>query len=119
MPVNCWGPVVGAKAVSYRTALILGCIGQAIGLAAFGPEGFRPYGPFLDRRQQLPSHPMQTMYALMWSLVVPLAWEFLALQHKIVLPMYLCSGEVLCDVQQQDLCNQSDHETGICEVKTF
>ena len=28
MPANCWGPVVGAKAISYKSAVILGVLGH-------------------------------------------------------------------------------------------
>ena len=59
MPVNCWGPSVGAKAVSYRTAVILGLIGQAIGMVAFGPDEDSPYGGLLDHRDQLTLYPPQ------------------------------------------------------------
>lgn len=95
MPVNCWGPSVGGRAVSYKTAIILGLVGQAVGILAFGPESFRPYGDLLDHRQQLPSHPAETMYALMWSLIVPLVWQIAAVQQKMILPMYLGPGKCL------------------------
>ena len=61
MPVNCWGPSVGAGAITYKNAVILGLIGQTIGVVAFGPESYSAYGELLDHRDQLPSHPLQVI----------------------------------------------------------
>ena len=93
MPANCWGPSVGARAISYKHAVILGLIGQAFGLLVFGPEVHSAYGSFLDHREQLYIHPLQTMYALTWSLIIPLIWQLVATWQKIVMPMYLATGK--------------------------
>ena len=92
MPVNCWGPCVGAKAVSYKTAVILGIIGQTIGMIAFGPETYSAYGQFLDARTQISLHPLLTMYAMMWVIIVPVIWHILAIWQKMLLSVYLGTG---------------------------
>ena len=96
MPANCWGPCVGARVISYKNAVILGLIGQAFGLVVFGPEVHSAYGSFLDHREQLYTHPLQTMYALTWSLIIPLIWQLVATWQRIVMPMYLATGMAHC-----------------------
>ena len=96
MPVNCWGPSVGAKAISYKTAVILGLLGQAIGMLLFGPESYSAFNDYLNQRQLLSSHPLQTMYSLMWSILVPLAWQILAIWRRVLLPTYFATGNHLC-----------------------
>lgn len=93
MPVNCWGPSVGAKAVSYRKAVLLGLVGQTVGMIAFGPNTYSAYGQFLISTDQLQKYPMLTMYAMMWMIAVPLLWHIMAIWQKIILPVYLGTGE--------------------------
>ena len=100
MTVNCWGPSIGAKAVTYKTAVILGIIGQSLGMLAFGPETYSAYGVFLDERNALPEYPLLTMYALMWVIVVPVVWHALAMQQRILLPVYLGTGMYSMHAQQ-------------------
>ena len=92
MPVNCWGPSIGANAISYKNAVFLGLLGQAIGMLFFGPKTYSAFGDYLDHRQLLTSHPLQTMYALMWSILVPLAWQILATWRRILLPSDFATG---------------------------
>ena len=38
------------------------------------------------------------MYSLMWSMVVPLLLQSVAIWQKVLLPMYLCTGKVLLKI---------------------
>ena len=90
----CWGPVVGSKTVTYRTAVVLGGLSLATGVLAFGPRTYTPYGGFLQTVQDLNAHPELTLYAIMWTIITPVAWQLLAIQYQIVVPAYLGTGKV-------------------------
>lgn len=92
MPVSCWGPVLGSKVVTYKTATILGLLGQAVGTLAFGTGKYNPFDQFLSNGERLAPYRNQTMYALMWVVVVPLLWDIAAIRQKIVAPLYLGTG---------------------------
>ena len=92
MPAQCWGPVLGAKVVQYKTALFLGVIGQAIGMIAFGPENYSVFSGLLTDWTSLQPYPRLTLYALMWILVTPIIWHFLSIWHKMLLPGYLATS---------------------------
>ena len=47
MPAQCWGPLVGAKVLTYRTAVIVGIVFQAVGMLAFGSETYTVYSDVL------------------------------------------------------------------------
>ena len=100
MPVNCWGPTVGAKAVSYKTAVLLGLFGQTLGMICFGDNTYNAYGQFLTDKQPLQAHPLLTMYALMWVTVVPILWHLAGIWQKIILPVYLGNGKL----RQREMC---------------
>ncbi|KAL3131924.1 hypothetical protein ABBQ38_007627 [Trebouxia sp. C0009 RCD-2024] len=40
MPAQCWGPLIGAKVIQYRTAVVIGVVFQAVGMLAFGSETY-------------------------------------------------------------------------------
>ena len=109
MTVNCWGPSVGAKAVRYKTAVILGVIGQSFGTLFFGPEMYSAYGQFLAQRNELPEHPLPAMYALMWIIIVPITWHILAIRQKILLPLYLGNGMYSMHAQHPQHLNVNSH----------
>lgn len=91
----CWGPVLGAKAFKYRSAVLLGCIGQLVGVLAFGPRNYTVYGGFLSSVLKLDAHPGLTLYATMWTLITPVVWQFLAIRWRILVPIYLGFGKIL------------------------
>ena len=95
MPAQCWGAVLGAKVVQYRTALVLGVIGQAIGMTAFGPENYTVFSGLLNDWMSLQPYPRLTLYTLMWITVTPIAWHFLSIWRKILLPGYLATSMLL------------------------
>ena len=66
--------------------------GQTIGMIAFGPETYSAYGQFLDARTQISLHPLLTMYAMMWVIIVPVIWHILAIWQKMLLSVYLGTG---------------------------
>ncbi len=90
--VNCWGTVLGAKVLSYRTALILGVICQSAGALAFGAEKYPVFGDLLQQWTKLEPYPRLTAYALMWIVAVPLVWQVLAVWQAVPVPAYLGTG---------------------------
>ena len=90
--VNCWGPVLGAKVVSYRTALILGVICQSAGALAFGSEKYTVFGDLLQQWTKLEPYPRLTAYSLMWIVAVPVVWQVLAVWQAVPVPAYLGTG---------------------------
>ena len=90
--VNCWGPVLGAKVVSYRTALILGVICQSAGALAFGAEKYTVFGDLLQQWTKLEPYPRLTAYSLMWIVAVPVVWQVLAVWQAVPVPAYLGTG---------------------------
>lgn len=95
LTANCWGPVLGARAVNYRTAVILGIVCQTAGVLAFGPHTYTIYGGFLDSVTELKAHPELTLYAIMWTTITPVIWQALAIWWQILVPAYLGTGELL------------------------
>ena len=91
---NCWGPVLGARAVKYRTAVILGVLCQVAGALAFGPRTCTIYGGFLDDLMSVKAHPGLTLYAIMWTVITPVVWQFLAIWQQILVPAYLATGRL-------------------------
>ena len=92
---NCWGPALGAKAVSMRTALILGVICQCLGNILFGPEEYTVYGGFIDSWHKLAPYPGLTLYSLMWIVFTPVIWQALAIWQKTLVPAYLGAGTLV------------------------
>lgn len=90
----CWGPVLGAKAVKYRSAVLLGCICQHAGVLAFGPRTYPVYGGFLSSVFRLQAQPGLTLYSIMWTLITPVVWQFLAIRWRVLVPVYLGSGKI-------------------------
>lgn len=90
--VNCWGPVLGAKVVPYRIALLLGLICHSLGLIVFGPEAYPVFGGYIDQRSNFATYPRLTMYSLMWIVVTPVIWQALAVWQRTIVPPYLGVG---------------------------
>ncbi|DBA79483.1 TPA: Na+/Pi symporter [Trebouxia sp. C0005] len=87
--VNCWGTVLGAKVVSYRTALILGVICQSAGALAFGARKYTVFGDMLQQWTKLEPYPRLTAYSLVWIVAVPVVWQVLAVWQAVPIPAYL------------------------------
>ena len=90
--VNCWGTVLGAKVVSYRTALILGVICQSAGALAFGARKYTVFGDMLQQWTKLEPYPRLTAYSLVWIVAVPVVWQVLAVWQAVPIPAYLGTG---------------------------
>lgn len=90
----CWGPALGAKAVKYRSAVLLGCISQLAGVLAFGPRTYTVYGGFLSSVFTLDAQPRLTLYAIMWTVITPVVWQFLAIRWRVLVPVYLGTGKI-------------------------
>ncbi len=89
---NCWRPILGAKVVTYRTAVILGLICQSAGMLAFSPSTYTVYDGFLAHWDMLEQCPLLTMYALMWMVTTPVIWQALAIWQRMLVPLYLGTG---------------------------
>ena len=97
----CWGPVLGSKAVTYRTAVVLGGLCQVAGVLAFGPRTYTVYGGFLDTVFDLNMHPELTLYAIMWTVITPVVFQLLAIRCQILVPAYLGTGKTRSAVHTQ------------------
>lgn len=87
MPAQCWGPLIGANVISYRTAVIVGVFCQAVGRLAFGPETYYVFGGLLVDSHVLQQYPPRmTLYVLMWIQVTPVIWHALSIWRKMLLP---------------------------------
>ena len=95
MTAICWGPALGAKAVPFKIALVLGVICQSLGVLVFGPEEHSLYGGLLDQSNKLAPYPGVTLYSLMWIVVTPVIWQALAIWQKTLVPAYLGTGTSL------------------------
>ncbi|KAL0031297.1 hypothetical protein WJX79_001595 [Trebouxia sp. C0005] len=89
LTANCWGPALGAKAVPFKIALVLGVICQSLGVLVFGPEEYNLYGGLLDQSKKLAPYPRVTLYSLMWIVLTPVIWQALAIWQKTLVPAYL------------------------------
>ncbi|KAL0049305.1 hypothetical protein WJX82_010880 [Trebouxia sp. C0006] len=89
LTANCWGPALGAKAVPFKVALVLGVICQSLGVLVFGPEEYIVYGGLLDESNKLAPYPREAMYSLMWIVVTPVIWQALSIWQKTLVPAYL------------------------------
>ena len=92
LTANCWGPALGAKAVPFKIALVLGVICQSLGVLVFGPEEYNLYGGLLDQSKKLAPYPRVTLYSLMWIVLTPVIWQALAIWQKTLVPAYLGTG---------------------------
>lgn len=92
MPANCWGPVIGAKVIKYRTAVLLGIACELFGVLVFGPRSAIVYNGILTNWTVLKPSPGLTMYALMWTEITLVTWQFLAIWKQILVPVFLGFG---------------------------
>lgn len=92
MLANCWGAVIGAKVVKYRTAVLLGIACELVGVLVFGPRVAVVYNGILTDWTVLKPRPALTLYALMWAEVTLVTWQFLAIWKQILVPVYLGFG---------------------------
>ena len=92
LTATCWGPALGAKAVPFKVALVLGVICQSLGVLVFGPEEYIVYGGLLDESNKLAPYPREAMYSLMWIVVTPVIWQALSIWQKTLVPAYLGTG---------------------------
>ena len=95
MPAQCWGPLIGAKAIQYRTAVIVGIIFQAAGMLAFGSETYTVFSGLLSDWHVLQLHPRATLYTFMWIQITPVIWHSLAIWQRMLLPGYLATSMLL------------------------
>lgn len=87
MPAQCWGPLIGANVISYRTAVIVGILCQAAGRLAFGPETHTVFSGLLDDWHVLQHYPPRvTLYVLMWIQFSPVVWHALSIWRRKLLP---------------------------------
>ena len=78
-----WGPVVGARVLSYRTALLLEVMCQIVGNVAFGPHYLMPYSGFLKSETEVRDQPELVIYALLCVVAVLAVWHTLAFWQRV------------------------------------
>ena len=101
MLANTWGTVIGSKVVSLRTAILLGVMCQMIGTIFYGPRSTPVFAGILYDWTVLKPYPGLTLYAIGWTIITTVTWQFLAIWKRIMIPVYLGSGELffLCLAQ--------------------
>ncbi len=92
MVANAWGAVIGAKVIKYRTAVVLGIACQIVGVVIFGPRSATIFNGILYDWTVLKPYPGLTLYALAWTEITLVIWQFLAIWKQILIPVYLGSG---------------------------
>ena len=95
-----WGPVVGAKVVSHRTAVILqvGC--QIIGNIVLGPHYLTPYSDVLAQGTRIADTADVLLYALLCVSFALLVWHLLAYWQEVPLPPFTTLGNNLNSQQE-------------------
>ncbi|DBB04957.1 TPA: Na+/Pi symporter [Trebouxia sp. C0006] len=86
---NVWGPVLGAKVVKYRTAVLIAIAGQVVGIVIFGPRTASVYNGILYDWTKLKHYPELTLYAMAWAEVTLVTWQYLAIWKQVLIPVYL------------------------------
>lgn len=94
MPANCWGAIIGAKVVKYRTAVLLGIVCELVGSLVFDPRVAAVYNGVLKDWTVLKPFPGLTLYALMWAQITPTVMQLLAIRKQILVPPFLGFGTV-------------------------
>lgn len=94
MPANCWGAIIGAKVVKYRTAVLLGIVCQLVGVLIFGPCVCVVYNSYLKDWTVLKPFPGLTLYALMWAEITPVVIQLLAIWQQILVPTFISFGNL-------------------------
>ena len=121
MPANCWGPVIGAKVIKYRTAVLLGIACELVGVLVFGPRVAVVYNGILTDWTALKSSPGLTLYALMWAEMTLVTWQFLAIWKQILVPVYLGFGTFpvpflpSCPLLCSATCNYCTENTAVAK----
>lgn len=93
MPAICWGPVIGAKVIPYRTAVVIGIVFQAVGMLAFGSETYTMFSGMLEEWSVLQQYPARlTLYVLMWIQVTPVILHALSIWQRMLLPGYIATS---------------------------
>ncbi len=100
---NVWGPIVGAKVLKYRTAVLLGIVGQVVGIVVFGPRTASVYSGILFDWTKLKPYPELTLYAMAWAEVTLVTWQYLAIWKQVLIPVYLGTG-IVRNCTQIDIC---------------
>lgn len=92
-----WGPVLGARVVSYRTAVLLGVACQIVGNVALGPTHLTPYAGLLKKEVLLTNSPELVLYALLCvAVILPIChivayWQRMPLSPTAALGnIYIC-----------------------------
>lgn len=98
-----WGPVVGAKVLSARTAVILqvGC--QVLGHVALGPHYLTGHTGVLRQGSTFADSPSLVLYALLCVSFVLLVWHLLAYWQQVPLPPYSMLGKDHWKHRQQEV----------------
>ncbi len=98
-----WGPLVGARVLSYRAALLLEITCQVIGNVAFGPHYLVPYSGVIKSETLVRTQPELVIYALLCiAFVLPL-WHLLAYWQRVPISPFAQLG--LYHMQMQHSIN--------------
>lgn len=98
--------MIGSKVVKYRTAVLIGIVGQVVGVVIFGPRTASVYNGILFDWTKLKPYPELTLYAMAWTEVTLVTWQYLAIWKQVLIPVYLGAGMVR-ECTQNDLVSRS------------
>ena len=87
-----WGPVVGAKIVSYRTAVCCEVVCQFVGSIVFGPYSITPYVGVLKSGSLVNAPPELVVYALFCVTTVLPAWHLVSWWQRIPMSPFTSLG---------------------------
>lgn len=87
-----WGPAVGGRVVTYRTAVMfeIGC--QLVGNIAFGPQHLTPYAGVLKPGTSVNNSPELVVYALLCVAFVLPIWHLVAYWQRVPLSPFTNLG---------------------------
>ena len=84
--------MVGAKVISYRTAVLLNVGCQILGNVALGPQYLTPYSVVLDQGAKIADSADLVLYAMLCVAFVLLVWHLLAYWQRVPLPPFTMLG---------------------------
>ena len=117
MVSTCWGPAVGARVMTYRTAALLGAVFQTVGALGFGRSTTQPFGEVLGDWTVLQPHPQTTVYTLMWIIITSAICQWLAVWRCVLVPSNLALGESQTSCTSECTSYVLGYGQGGCQVQ--
>ena len=88
-----WGPLVGARVLSYQAALLLQIACHLVGNMVFGPLELLPYSGIIKSTTRASFVPEFVIYALLCVTATLQFWHLLAFWRKVPVSPFAALGE--------------------------